>query len=206
MSLHCPTTLFIARHGDAAYDHAHVMSDDGGWLSELGQRQVRACADGLREQRIALVYGSPLSRAVESAELAAGALGVGSRTRAGLEEVRVGDAAGRPWGDPEVLAVWDRWFAGDLSARVPGAESGAEVVARVSAALQTIADEHRGEQVLVFTHGGVMSLVVPMLAANAANTLAHGRFLPNAVPAHVEVGDDGWWLHSWPGEVDPAVV
>ena len=73
-------------------------------------------------------------------------------------------------------------------------------------ALQSIADQHRGEQVLVFTHGGVMSLVLPRVSVNVRNDLAHQRFLPNAVPARVEAGDDGWRVITWPGQVDASAV
>ena len=186
MTLHCPATLFVARHGDAAYHHAHVMSDDGGWLSETGQGQVRQCAEDLRSQRIAAVYSSPMERAVQSGRLAGDLLGVRHTVVDGLQELGVGTRAGQPWSDPVMQETYAAWIAGDLTARVPGAESGAEIVERMVGALQSIADQHRGEQVLVFTHGGVMSLVLPRVSVNVRNDLAHQRFLPNAVPARVE--------------------
>ena len=74
----------------------------------------------------------------------------------------------------------------------PGAESGREVIDRFRDALETIADQHRGEQVLVFTHGAIMSLVVPHLSYNVRDDLAYLQFIPNAVPARVEGGDEGW--------------
>ncbi len=206
MALHCPATLFVARHGDATYAHSHVMSDDGGWLSELGRRQVVSCAEGLRSERVAAVYGSPLERAAESAGRAAEVLDVGHQVLPGLEEIRVGERAGQPWTDPLMQSVYAAWFAGELDVRVPGAESGREVLARVTEALQLIADQHRGEQVLVFTHGGVMSFVLPRIARNVRDDLAYRKFLPNAVPARVEGGDDGWAVLTWPGSPDNAVV
>jgi probable phosphoglycerate mutase len=206
MTLHCPATLFVARHGDAAYHHAHVMSDGGGWLSETGQGQVRQCAEDLRSQRIAAVYSSPMERAVQSGRLAGDLLGVRHTVVDGLQELGVGTRAGQPWSDPVMQETYAAWIAGDLTARVPGAESGAEIVERMVGALQSIADQHRGEQVLVFTHGGVMSLVLPRVSVNVRNDLAHQRFLPNAVPARVEAGDDGWRVITWPGQVDASAV
>ncbi len=204
--LHCPATLFVARHGDAAYAGPHVMSDDGGWLTPTGREQVLECADRLRPERIARVFGSPMTRAEESAELASVRLDVTHGILDGLHEIRVGDFVGRAWSDPEMHAIHDRWVAGDLSVRVPGGESGEEVVHRFRDALQTIADQHRGEQVLVFTHGAVMSLVIPRLAHNVRDDLAHKQFLPNAVPARLEIGDGGWRVPSWPGAADRGVV
>ncbi len=206
MTLHCPATLFVARHGDAAYHHAHVMSDDGGWLSQVGQQQVQDCAQDLLGERIAAVYSSPMERAVESGRLAGDLLGVRHTVVDGLQELGVGTRAGQPWSDPVMQETYAAWIAGDLAARVPGAESGAEIVERMVGALQSIADQHRGEQVLVFTHGGVMSLVLPRVSVNVRNDLAHQRFLPNAVPARVEAGDDGWRVITWPGQVDASAV
>jgi probable phosphoglycerate mutase len=45
-----------------------------------------------------------------------------------------------------------------------GAESGPDVVERFGRELELVADAHRGEAVLVVTHGGTMSVGVPALA------------------------------------------
>ncbi len=182
------------------------MSDAGGRLTAKGVQQVTACAHAIAQEAPAGVYASPLSRAVQSGEVASGVLELPLAVRDGLEEIRVGDLAGLPYGNAEYRAVQDRWVDGDLSARVPGAESGEEVLARFTEALQAIADLHRGERVLVFTHGAVMSFAVPRLAGNVRNDLARRMYIPNAVPARIEVGDDGWSVVSWPGSTDRSVV
>ncbi|MEI2777101.1 MAG: histidine phosphatase family protein [Tetrasphaera sp.] len=207
MSLHCPAVLYVARHGDAVYDQGHgILSDAGGTLSETGRAQVATLAAALAEKRIGAVHTSVMTRAAESGALAAAALGVPHRQLAGLEEWRVGDLAGRSINDPAVQEIFGAWLNGNLHARIPGAESGAEIVARYREALEAIADQHRGENVLIFSHGGVMSLVLPLIAINLTNDHARGRYLPNAVPAIVEAGDDGWFVREWPGKQDKSVV
>lgn len=206
MSLHCPTRLYIARHGEAGYADAEVMSDDGGWLTEQGLEQVRSCAMSLTADRIAAVQASPLERAVESGRVAATVLSVGLEVLPGLAEIAVGDCAGWPWGDPSLQDVYGAWVAGDLEARVPGAQTGAEVIAAFREAVESIADRFRGEQVLVFSHGGVMSFAIPRLATNTPDNLAHKQLVPHAVPAVVEVGDEGWRVVSWPGANDTSRV
>lgn len=205
MSLHCAARLFVARHGDATYAQPRgILSDAGGHLSELGHEQVEALAGRLAGDRIAGIRTSSMTRAVESGQVAGAALGLAAIPIGGLEEWRVGDYAGLPIADPGPQAVFDAWLSGDLEARMPGAESGHEIVDRFGGALEAIADLHRGESVLVFSHGGVMSFVLPRLCHNVPDDLARDSFVPNAVPALVEVGDAGWSLVSWPGRPTPA--
>ncbi len=206
MALQCAATLLLARPGDAEHPHAQVLSDDGGRLTDLGIQQVGALAAAVAPERVARVFSSTLERAVESALLAGDALDLAVVEITGLEEIRVGECAGRPVGDPSFQGVYERWIAGDLDARVPGAESGHEVLERVRGALVHIADQHRGETVLVFTHGGVLSFAVPRLSGNVPNDLAADGYPPHAVPARVEIGDDGWRVLDWPGGTDNAVV
>jgi probable phosphoglycerate mutase len=197
--LQCPATLLIARHGDAEYAVDGVMSDDGGALTDKGRAQVRHLVEQVRPRRIAEVYSSTMHRAVQSAELAASDLGVRAIAVDGLQEFAVGELAGVSHKHPRAQLVFDAWLHGDLDIGGPGAEDGHAVVKRFREALDEIADTHRGETVLVFTHGGVMSLAIPRLAVNVRNDLATQRFLPNCVPAEVEVDADGWRLVSWPG-------
>lgn len=206
MALQCEATLLISRHGDADYEHPHVLSDSGGWLTGKGKAQTRELAEGLRSRRVAVVYASTMDRAAESAAIAGDVLGVPVRTVEGLQEFSVGLLAGRENDDQELRGVYAAWLAGHLDRRVPGAESGTEVVERYGEALEGIADLHRGETVLVFSHGGVMSFCIPRLASNVPDDLAAQRYLPNCATAEVAIGDDGFHVVSWPGTDDRAVV
>jgi broad specificity phosphatase PhoE len=204
--LHCPATLLVARHGDAEYGHPSVLCDEGGWLSARGRDQVRALAGTLGDRRVARVYTSVLERAVESGRLAADLLRVDSVAVDGLAEFSVGALAGRPHDDPELASVFRSWMHGDLGRFIPGGETGAHVVARYREALQAIADLHRGETVLVFSHGGVMSFVLPRVEGAVRQDLVERAFLPNCGVAEVEVDGDGFRVRSWPGSADRAVV
>ncbi|HEY8618790.1 MAG TPA: histidine phosphatase family protein [Dermatophilaceae bacterium] len=197
--LQCPATLLIARHGDAEYTVAGALSDDGGRLTDLGRRQVKELVDTLGSRRIAAVYSSRMVRAVESADLAAAGLGVRRVVTEGLQEPSVGELAGVSFQDPRAHQVFDAWLQGNLDAGYPGGEDGHTVMKRFKEALEDIADTHRGETVLVFTHSGVMSLVVPRLSVNVRNDLAAQRLPPNCALAEVEVDADGWRILSWPG-------
>jgi broad specificity phosphatase PhoE len=204
--LHCAATLLIARHGDAEYGHPSVLSDEGGWLSETGIAQTESLAAALGPRKVARVYTSTLARAMESGAVAAKVLGVEAQAVPGLEEFSVGALAGRPHDDPELSSVFKAWQHGDLRRCIPGGETGEEVVIRYREALQAIADQFRGETVLVFSHGGVMSFVLPRIAGNLRDDLADAKFLPNCAVAEVSVDGDGFEVLSWPGSSDRAVV
>lgn len=204
--LHCPATLLVARHGDADYPHARVLSDDGGWLTDKGKVQVSELVESLQRRNIAGVYSSGLQRAVESGVLAAEQLGVRAGVVTGLEEFSVGALAGRDHDDPELLGVFEAWKAGHLGTVVPGGESGQEVLDRYRGALEEISDQHRGETVLVFSHGGVMSFALPRMGLNVRSDLAALPFLPNCAVAEVSMDADGVVVHSWPGGADRSVV
>ncbi len=204
--LQCPATLLLARHGDAQCDRPAVLSDDGGWLTALGQEQVGQLARLLAPRNIARVWSSRLARAAESGMIAARVLGIDAVEVDGLQELSVGALAGRRYDDPELSSVFQAWSHGDLAHFVPGGESGAEVVQRYREALQTIADQHRGETVLVFSHGGVMSFVLPRLSAAVRGDLVEQRFLTHCAVAEVAVDGDGFRVVSWPGSRDREVV
>ena len=69
-----------------------------------------------------------------------------------------------------------------------------------------IADQFRGETVLVFSHGGVMSFALPRLSGRLRDDLAAERFLPNCGVVEVAVDGDGFDVRSWPGSADRTVV
>ena len=200
--LQCAARVFVARHGEALYE-SDLLSDAGGWLSPLGRRQARDLAGTLASERIARVWASDLSRAVQTAEIVAGALGVDVVVRPGLREFGVGDAAGTT-GDPDPFAAtFAAWLDGDLTARIPGGESGAEVVERYAAVLEEIADAHRGEAVLVVSHGGVMCLALSAVARNLAVSHSRDRPLPHGGVVAMEADADGWVARSWAGTTTP---
>lgn len=162
-TLQCPATLLLARHAQAAYE-SPAWADEGGSLTGTGREQAADLADRLAGRRVAHVWTSTLARAVQTAEIVAGRLGVGVTTRVALREFACADLAGAPWDTDPFAPTYAAWLAGDLDVRVPGGESGREVVTRVGEVLGEIADAHPGETVLVVSHGGALRLSVPTLA------------------------------------------
>lgn len=190
--LQCPARLLVARHAEADYPRQQ-WSDDGGTLTELGRRQAAELAERLRPRRISHVYPSTMARAVQTAEIVADVLGIGVSPMSGLREFEVGSAAGEPLDSDPFAPTFARWLAGEHDLVLPGAESGATVVNRMRAALQEISDMHRGEAVLVISHGGIIRLALPVLVGYRCTPTG----LDNCAVVDLEIDSDDWICHSW---------
>lgn len=199
--LQCPARVLVARHGEAGYADPTVLSDEGGWLTDLGKKQAGDLSERLREERVAAVYTSRLSRAQETGAIVGDRLGLTPATVDGVQEFAVGSLAGKPAAVPESRETFLAWIQGDLDRRWPGAETGTEIVARFVEAVDALADRHRGETVVLVSHGGVMTLAIPKTATNTSQELARRADIPNCAVAELEVDADGWRLvGDWPGK------
>ena len=195
-SLQCPARILVARHGEAEYE-TDLCNDHGGSLTALGRKQARELAESLRAERIARVWCSPLSRAVQTAEIAAGLLGVDVAVREDLREYSVGALAGTSAHEKGYFEdVFRRWVEGDPDAAIEGGERIDDVVARVQAVLEEVADEHRGEAALVVGHGGSLLATLPQLAG-LPRSRGLGVTLPNCGVIGLETDADGWRITRW---------
>jgi 2,3-bisphosphoglycerate-dependent phosphoglycerate mutase len=175
------TKIWLVRHGEA---HVNRRRDDGlmhlideHGLTDTGVAQARRLRDRLTndpEVTPDVILSSTFARARETAAIASADLGLPIIDDDTLQEWRPGaDAAGLTL--EQAMAAWGRVYAGlghddRLS---PLTETHNEFVARADAALARIADEHAGQQVLIFTHGGVIGRsFVRFLGLPAATALA----------------------------------
>jgi broad specificity phosphatase PhoE len=201
--LQCPATLVVARHAKAAFVE-DWFSDEGGSLTSEGRRQALALADSLAGRRVAAVYASDISRAVQTAEIVAAGLGVAVTACKSLREVFIGSLIGTAFDVAHIEAVSDQWCAGALDTRFDGGESGTEVVARHRDQFDEIADLHRGETVLVVGHQTALEIVVPTLALNLTPPWAREHELANTESVELERDADGWVLRRWGSRlIDP---
>jgi probable phosphoglycerate mutase len=187
--LHCPARIIVARHGEAEYETPE-MNATGGSLTTLGRSQARDLGERMRSERIAAVACSELSRAVQTAEIAAGVLGLPVRVRERLQEYPAGDFLGRPFDVAFFEPLVAGWLAGDLEVGVPGGETGRETADRVLGVLDDLADQHRGENVLVVTHGGVIYALWGAIAPGSPSAPLEG--VANGSTYVFERDADGW--------------
>jgi 2,3-bisphosphoglycerate-dependent phosphoglycerate mutase len=185
--LQCPARVFFARHGETEYE-TELLMDHGGSLTKAGRAQARELGEKLRSERIVHVYSSTISRAVQTAELAAAVLGVDVTVREGLVELALGEAYGQPAGTGLFVREMKAWVAGDVEAKMPGSESAVEIAARVRRVLDDLADRHRGEAVLVVSHGGALVATLAVLDFEPGRSWD----IANCAFAQLDGDADGW--------------
>lgn len=203
--------LFV-RHGQTPSNVRRAVDTalPGPGLTDLGLEQadalVGALADpGLSAHPPAAVYASPARRAQQTAEPVARSLGLPVRVLDGLQEIQAGDLEmAVEMADIEVyLRTVGAWVQGDLDARMPGAETGEEVFARVDAALQQVVDEQDGTgsdaTVLVVSHGALIRAWTTVRARNLAPGFLRHNALGNTGVVVLDSTDEGWVCRQWSG-------
>ncbi len=190
--LHCPARIIVARHGEAEYE-SEAMTAAGGSLTALGRDQSRVLGEQLSGERVAGIVTSDLARAVQTAELVARVLDLPVKVREGLQEFPPGDFWGRPYDHAFFGDLAKAWLAGDLAVGVPGGETGRQAADRVLAVLDELADQFRGETVLVVSHGGVILALWGAISPGSRAAPDPDR-IANCSTYVLERDADGWRL------------
>lgn len=155
--------LCVARRGETDWNKSGILQ---GWtdmpLNMLGREQARRMAAVHVHAGFCAVWTSPLVRASETAEIIATALGLAPPSRHdGLRERHFGAIQGIPKSELAVLnpAQLEQILRRNPAAQFTGGESMDEFADRVLAACSDVGARHRGDKVLVVTHGWVMDVL-----------------------------------------------
>jgi probable phosphoglycerate mutase len=150
-----PPEIVLARHGETEWSasHRHTGRTDIP-LTENGRRQAEALRPRLAGRDFAMVLVSPLSRAVDTCELAG--CGARAQQRPELLEFDYGEAEGITTAQMrESVPGWTVW-----THHTPGAESPADVGARLQPVISELRDA--GGDVAVFAHGHVLRVLAAL--------------------------------------------
>lgn len=159
---------FLMRHGEAEHNvdgRINATNENPSHLTDNGRKIVAQKARNLN-QKIDIIYHSPLIRAKETAEIIAGELGVAKDfifEDKRLREYDFGDLEGKPLGD-----YWDfRKDQGNYYEKAtPGGESFLDVKKRAGNFLYEIDTKHAGKTILLVGHGATLE-VVPAVVEGA---------------------------------------
>jgi broad specificity phosphatase PhoE len=121
-------------------------------LSEEGLEQAEIVGDLLGVEPITAVYSSPRERAYYTARRIAEPHEHKVEIVDALDEVDFGDWTGMAFSQLEGDPAWMEWNEARAAARPPNGESMAAAVERAAAALQALAAEHNGEEIVCVSH------------------------------------------------------
>jgi probable phosphoglycerate mutase len=196
--------LLLVRHGQTVANVKYLLDTayPGTDLTELGERQAAALPQALAGEDIAAVYASPLTRARRTAAPLAEARGLDVLIRDGLREVSAGDLEMLPGDSGDGRRLWDTlvaWMDGDTGVRMPGGETGDEVLARYDAVVAEAAAGGAGTVAMV-SHGAAIRLWTAVRAANVDLSFATSHGLDNTGVVALEGSPStGWTALTWAG-------
>ncbi|MFJ3777010.1 histidine phosphatase family protein [Streptomyces sp. NPDC090075] len=198
--------LLLIRHGQTPTNVEFLLDTavPGPGLTALGERQAAALPAALAEEDIEALYVSTLIRTRRTAAPLAAARGLDPIVRDGIREVFAGDLEmlpGHSEHGEEYMRTVFAWAGGDTGLRMPGGETGAEVLARYDAVVAEAAASGAGT-VAMISHGAVIRLWTAARAANVDVPYAASRPLDNTGVVILDgTPQDGWKALSWEGAV-----
>jgi probable phosphoglycerate mutase len=159
-----PTRILAIRHGETAWNvDTRLQGHLDIPLNDVGRRQAQHLARSLVEcDAIDAVYASDLSRAYNTAQAIAQALGKTVITHTGLRERHFGAFQGRTFAEIEAELPDHAWH---WRKRTPdwtppnGGESLLVLRERIVNTVNELAARHAGEQIVLVAHGGVLDVL-----------------------------------------------
>jgi probable phosphoglycerate mutase len=187
------TRLVIVRHGETVWNcEARIQGQLDPDLSVRGREQAEELALRLRQEPVAAIYSSSLSRARETAAIIASELGLTVREDPGFRESCFGSWEGLTTSEirarfPEEYRLWRQ---DSVANRPPGGETVEALQQRVMASVREILTTHPGESVMIVTHAGPVRCLVCGLVEIPLHVYPRLR-VDNASVSRVWVGPRG---------------
>lgn len=191
------TILTLVRHGETDWNAGQrIQGSTDIPLNDTGRAQAREVAATLAADlsgREVVVVSSDLSRAAETADTIAAALGTTvTRRLPGLRERSYGDAEGMD--APTFAATYGQWN----TAQVPNAEEWPLVRERALTAIaEVVAETPEGVDVIAVAHGALIREVI--MHATDGEFPRIGERLPNCSATVFRLDGESWEMLAYAG-------
>lgn len=183
--------ITLVRHGQTDWNAARRFQGQTDIpLNQNGIEQANNLASILAKDHFDAIYASDLSRASQTAEIISQSMGLPFNKDIRLREICKGVFEGMVY--DEVKEKYPLELQRDhddpVNSRTPGAETVAEVAARMRAAVDEIAARHSGERILLVSHG--LAVATLYCHANQISLTEVYHHIPeNAVPLQIVWGE-----------------
>lgn len=150
------TTIILVRHGETEWNRIERFRGQFDIpLNATGVAQAEKTSQEVANRwKPAVVYTSPLSRAVQTAERIAVACGVQVEPVDELTDIKYGawqgltvEEAHEKW-----PALVDQWFKGSGTVPIPGGETLNTVQSRALSIIKEICERHSQQQIVIVAH------------------------------------------------------
>ena len=191
--------LCLVRHGETAWNaEGRVQGQLDIPLSETGLAQARALARVLSQERFSAIHSSDLTRARQTAQPVADLLKQEVILSERLRERHYGVFQSMTYAEAKerIPEGYARFKARDPHFAFDNGESLLAFRERALACIRDLAEEHAGENLLVFTHGGVLEIVYRHATGRGLSTPRDFE-IPNAALNRIEIGAAGWRVSAW---------
>lgn len=195
------TRIIAVRHGETAWNvDTRIQGHLDIPLNDTGLWQARQLGRALTEERVAAIYSSDLQRAWATAQAVAQTTGAELHPTRGLRERSFGNFQGRTFHQiesesPEQALRWrkrDPHFVPD-----GGGESLVTLRERIACTVDEIADRHRGQQIVLVAHGGVMDMLYRLATRLDLQAPRTWQLTNAAINRLLWTGDNGLTLVGW---------
>ena len=193
------TRICFVRHGETDWNvELRMQGQIDIPLNARGEAQAVAIGRHVERGRADALYSSDLLRARQTAQPVAQALGLSPVFLPELRERHFGCCEGLTFSEIEARYPIDARaiVSRDPDHVSPGGESRRQHMARVLACVARLVGRHRGQAIVIVTHGGVLDVVyrrVHGLPPEASRDYP----IPNAGINWVTIDDGAWALDSW---------
>lgn len=157
------TRLIFVRHGYTYWNEEKKyqgFSDIG--LNQQGIEEAEKLAKRLSVEKIDTIYASPLKRTVHTAQIVNENFNYEIHYRDCLKEINFGDWEGYTF--EEIVKTYPdlskQWLDQPADMRPPNGENFRDLQERAVKVLHEIFDLNKGKNVLIVTHGGLISVLV----------------------------------------------
>ncbi|MGI9256100.1 MAG: histidine phosphatase family protein [Salinispira sp.] len=163
------TQFFFLRHGQSEGNRRNIVQGhQNSHLSDAGREQARAAGTFLSDKNIAAVFSSPLSRAHETARIAAAAAGIDPGNillRDNLMEIDTGIFSGLNFEEAEKQypRAWNNFQKYSWEG-VPSAESISALLQRAADVWQELIETAAAgaQNILCVSHGGIIQWIIKL--------------------------------------------
>ncbi|SFD43518.1 histidine phosphatase family protein [Clostridium uliginosum] len=158
------TTIFLTRHGETVWNtEKRLQGSKDSPLTDNGILQAKKLRDRLKNEKIDIIYASPIKRALDTANIIAEPNNIPIVTCNELKEVHFGEFEGKVIGElskPGEANFLMEMFKGNQEVKGPNGETLLDVQKRAFRILDNILEKEESKTILIVAHGMTLKVLM----------------------------------------------